>query len=211
MLQCFLVFLGIAAAFGKADAQISTEIVKKIADVAALRVEIDSIKPDEVPYGTYTNLCEKIYLSADADLIARCLRQTELSREIWIRLGQEQSRVLQKRNALIVLRAGPGVWFEPDYPDYILSEATAGARGGRVEYCLEILKHYLPQKVMDRHPLSGSPLAVSQQNRRQIADLLEKAPLLSKYPSTPVDRRWVALAVVVLFLVGWGVKKARSR
>lgn len=203
MIRYLLIFLWIFSNFTDVSAQSPAEAARKKAAIDELRIEINSLKPGEVPFGTYAELCEKAYQTEDVSLIALCLDKSETSHEMWMRFRQEQSEGLRKRNVLIVLRAKPELWGESANP---LGDPISGPLNARTEFCLPVILKYMSEKTLSKYRLEKSVY------RQEMADYLEKTPLLSERQVKPLDWRWVSAAIVsVLFLVGWSVRKTRSR
>ena len=203
MLWRILIFLWIVVTSVAADVRMPPEIVQSIADMEVLRAEIENIKSLEMPYGTYASLCERAYQTEDVSLIALCLDKLETSHEMWMRLRQEQSENMRKRNVLILLRAKPEIWGESANS---LGDPVSGPLNARSEYCMPILRRYLSEEILGRYSF------IRAAHRQQLANLLEKAPLLSENPSKPLDWRWVSAAgMVILLFIVWRLCKARSR
>ena len=158
--------LWVIAATLKAYAQTPDEKASALPPtVEALRTEIEAVKPGEMPLETYEALCDRVYQNGSAALIALCIEKPELMRNMWVRVAPETDSALQKRNVLIVLRAGRRMWGDQDDP---FRDGGNVIQGGRWSYCDVILKRYLPAETLKRYPLS------EKENQLSIASLFEK-------------------------------------
>jgi hypothetical protein len=188
---------------GNIFAEVPEENAQRRTLIETLQREVDSLGIEKVPFGTNANLCEKVYQSQDKDLIAQCFNKEASSTEMWFLLLAEKDPALRTRNVLIVLRAKPGSWGEPDDP---LGDPGSGLLGARIEFCLPVLKQYLPERTLSKYRLSFPG------NRLQIANLLEKALLPPASPmNSPVWWWALPLGIVVIILTGWFVRRFRVR
>jgi len=135
---------------------------------ATLRSEIAAIPQKEMLYGTYRDICERVYGSQNTDLISLCWEHPALNREIRFFVLQEQNPEFRARLVLMILKASPKAWMDEADP-HADDIGAAGARGLLVDYCNKTLRKIFPPNLLKQYSLRD------REARREVSILLEKA------------------------------------